>query len=443
MIKKLFSTFMAAATICTMSACGTPASTASSSSVDAASPSSSSAAESKPAAPVTLTVGMPASWKDFGGISDILKDWETQTGNKLDVQAVDDAQYVQQLMAKLATDEAYDVIFTYAFSGASQFNPKDNFANLADQPWVANLNEAGKSFMSYDGTLYGAPFCGSAAIGIVYNKDVFAQNGLEIPTTPEEMDAVCKALVAKGITPFFMAGGDNWPIIQAMSAEWPSMWMAQPDLLDRLNSNQVRWDEVPAVTNVFKKLESYVKNGYFNKDAATASYDMSIEAVATGTAAMVYQGAWMAGEIEKKFPGANVGMFAPPNETGDSQIALASCNAMYVYSKGKQQETAKDLINFICQKENRENFYAKKPDISVWKDVTAPQLDRCNADAQVYVNNAKSKPHWNDVYAVTYSEDMNQIMAEMLFGKKTAEEMAKAFSDFCQTAGKQALLPGF
>ena len=41
------------------------------------------------------------------------------------------------------------------------------------------------------------------AAGVIYNKDLFEQQGLEVPTTWSELIEVCEAFQSAGITPIY------------------------------------------------------------------------------------------------------------------------------------------------------------------------------------------------------------------------------------------------
>ena len=49
---------------------------------------------------------------------------------------------------------------------------------------------------------------------MIYNKEIFDQQGLEVPTTWDELIAVCEALEGAGITPFYGTFADSWTIGQ-------------------------------------------------------------------------------------------------------------------------------------------------------------------------------------------------------------------------------------
>ena len=48
--------------------------------------------------------------------------------------------------------------------------------------------------------------------GIWYNKEIFEEQGLEVPTTMDEFMDVCEKLNDAGIQPLTVAGAEQWPI---------------------------------------------------------------------------------------------------------------------------------------------------------------------------------------------------------------------------------------
>ena len=52
---------------------------------------------------------------------------------------------------------------------------------------------------SHDGKLYGVPYS-VPMMGVFYNTDIFAAQGIEVPKTYKEFVAACEKLKAAGIT---------------------------------------------------------------------------------------------------------------------------------------------------------------------------------------------------------------------------------------------------
>ncbi len=49
---------------------------------------------------------------------------------------------------------------------------------------------------------------------MIYNKEIFAKYGIEVPKTWDELIAACDKLKAAGVAPFYATLKDNWTIGQ-------------------------------------------------------------------------------------------------------------------------------------------------------------------------------------------------------------------------------------
>lgn len=130
---------------------------------------------------------------------------------------IDFAGQVQRTQATLAGDEGtYDIIETYSFV-IPQFGAAGTIEGLnayveefGEQYALGQLNQDMLDAMSYDGELYGLPMQAQMHL-MAYRKDVFADLGLEPPTTFDELRSVAKAIQE--------AGEIEYPIAMPLKAD--------------------------------------------------------------------------------------------------------------------------------------------------------------------------------------------------------------------------------
>ena len=79
----------------------------------------------------------------------------------------------------------------------------------ADQEWKDSFVEGILDYYTYDGETYAIP-SQIAYATMFYNKDIFAQYDLAVPTTYEEFLNVCTVLKENGITPIAMEASEAW-----------------------------------------------------------------------------------------------------------------------------------------------------------------------------------------------------------------------------------------
>ncbi len=395
---------------------------------------------------VTITVGLKASHVEISNIENFKKGWEEQTGNVVDIQAIDDDQFDSLLQTKMSTSGMWDIFIGDTGTQAASYQHEKNLVDLSAESWVANLTDAGKQFVTHsDGKIYCFPNGGVNSFGIVYNKEVFENNGIEVPKTVEEFNAACDKLLAAGITPLYVSMADAWTVNQIMNAEWPNILAKNPDALEKLNTNQARWDDYPEFNEMFVRLADWVDRGYINSDMATATYEMGQKAIAGGTAAMMYMGDWADPEYVKTEPAGagKIGMFAAPTVDGDSYLAIAGPGGYYISNQSENVDAAKDFINFMSSEENLKLNIETRACTSVWKNVEATNLSVTLQDTQKYVDEGKTEIHYNQSYIITPSDDANSAFLSDLLGQKTPEECAKIWSDSVITVGKQLGFEGF
>lgn len=408
--------------------------------------SNAAASSDKAEGGVTITVGLKASHVEISNIETFKENWEEKTGNKLDIQAIDDDQFDSLLQTKMSTSGMWDIFIGDTGTQSTSYQHEKNLVDLSDEAWVPKLTETGKEFVTHsDGKVYCFPNGGVNSFGIVYNTKVFKDNGLEVPKTYEEFDAVCAKLKDAGITPIYVSMADAWTVNQIMNAEWPNILSKNPDALEKLNKNEIRWDSLPEFTQMFERLKGYVDNGYINSDISTATYEMGQKALASGQAAMMYMGDWADPEYVKVEPAGegNIGMFAAPSKDGDSQLAIAGPGGYYISNQCKNPDVAKDFISFMAEDDNLLLNMKTRACTSVWNDLDAPNLSGTLKDTQKYIDEGKTQIHYNQTYVITPSDDANSAFLSDLLGQKTPEECAKIWNDAVITVGKQLGFEGF
>lgn len=395
---------------------------------------------------VTITVGLKASHVEISNINTYKEAWEKKTGNKLDVQAIDDDQFDSLLQTKMSTSGMWDIFVGDTGTQSTSYQHEKNLVDLSGEEWVGKLTDTGKEFVTNtDGKIYCFPNGGVNSFGIVYNTEVFEKNGIEIPKTFDEFDAVCEKLKSAGVTPIYVSMADAWTVNQIINGEWPNILSANPDALEKLNKNEIRWDSLNEFNEMFTRLKDYVDKGYINADMATAKYEMAQKAIGSGEAAMMYMGDWADPEYAKVEPAAEgkIGMFAAPSKDGNSKLAIAGPGGYYISNQCKNVDAAKDFLNFMAEDDNIKLNLKTRACTSVWKDIEAENLSKTLEDTQAYIDAGNTEIHYNQTYVITPSDDANSAFLSVLLGQKTPEECSKIWSDAVITVGKQLGFDGF
>lgn len=141
---------------------------------------------------------------------------------KVQIQVL--AESDQGVKDKLRVLAASNTLPDIYFSWAGDFTKKFVRGNLAKDltgdvtgAWKDSFTPAALEAYTYDGKLYGVPITLDAKY-MAYNKKLFADNGVAVPTTLEELLAACDTFKAKGFTnPVTFGNQYGWPAIHFMT----------------------------------------------------------------------------------------------------------------------------------------------------------------------------------------------------------------------------------
>ncbi len=206
----------------------------------------------------------------------------------------------------LTGDDVPDVMeFNKGNATAGQLAAQGLLTPLTDaateRGWDKTLTGSLATTATYDeqglmgsGEWYGVPNYGEF-VGVYFNKDMFADLGLEQPTTLDEFEDVLAAFKKEGITPLAEAGAE-YPLGQL----WYELVLAYGDraLVDdyQLFANDVDFHN-DAMTKATEKLDEWIEKGYIASDsAALTAEDMGVSFI-DGTYPMMVSGSWWFGRL--------------------------------------------------------------------------------------------------------------------------------------------------
>src|SRR5699024_10623432 len=164
-----------------------------------------------------VEISFPTHWVGVSVTTEWFQDrlaaFNEQYGDQIKVNVEEiagDQNYVDKMKVLYSSDSLPDVINTGGYNLIDSM--KDQLVDLT--PYVDDeLRTHGTDLCwetnSRDGKIYGIPFT-RQVIGYFYNKDLFAQAGIEKPAeTWDEFFEQCDKLLAAGITPLSMDTADS------------------------------------------------------------------------------------------------------------------------------------------------------------------------------------------------------------------------------------------
>lgn len=384
---------------------------------------------------VTLTFGSHQSGLPTSGIvQELAKDFESETGIKIDFQISPDAQWRDLIKVKLDSGEAPDIICVDTPIGLASSLHMDQYCpELTDQPWVSRIEKTTLAAVSVKDKVYGITFPGAKMYFYLYNKDIFKKLGLSVPTTYKEFLSVCQTLKEAGYTPIYEATTNGWHQVLPLF-ETGGLWLNQdPDMYEKLNENKIDLDGIPSLLNIIKQLDECAKAGYFGEDYLSNAWENAKEAMATERCVMTVAELGFRGQIEKEYPDfkatEKLGAFVMP--WGDNQeigVNPAS-NAYFINKDSKYIEEAKQFFDFLARPENLQKRLDGQPELSAlcWPEITSKYTkeDQAFLDSLKKANVVQTSVNYIDSQWMDVGKDLES----MYTGAMAPEEVLKTIME--------------
>lgn len=280
----------------------------------------------------------------------------------------------------LTGDDVPDVMeFNKGNATAGQLAAQGLLTPLTDaateRGWDEKLTGSLATTATYDeqgrmgsGEWYGVPNYGEF-VGVYYNKDMFAEHGLEVPTNLDEFEDVLAAFEKEGITPLAEAGAE-YPLGQL----WYELVLAYGDraLVDdyQLFANDVDFHN-DAMTKATEKLDEWIEKGYIASDsAALTAEDMGVSFI-DGTYPLMVSGSWWFGRLATEVE-ADWGQF---NFPGNTLHAGSSGNLWVVPANADSPSLAEEFIDITLRPEVQ-NVLAAEGGLPVAGDASVIEDER-------------------------------------------------------------------
>ncbi|MEK4047816.1 extracellular solute-binding protein [Paenibacillus sp. FSL H8-0048] len=275
---------------------------------------------------------------------------------KIDIETLAEEPFKNKLKAYMASNEALDVTMVHGGAELNTLVQAGYVKELDPKEYEGDtykfLPGVYKSF-TFNDKLYGLPRNSDYEV-IYYNKKLFDDNGIKIPTTYAELLEAGKQFRAKGIEPMSMNGKDLWSFAAFFQ-----------DLVVRLTGDQNLMLDAVAKKKNFTGDENFTKAAellaqardtkLFQESFMTADYGASQNLFTQGRAAMWYMGSWEAGmATNDKLPedfrnNVNVLKF-PVVEGGkgkDTDLLAWNGGGYSLVSNSKHPEEAKKFFDYM------------------------------------------------------------------------------------------------
>lgn len=264
---------------------------------------------------VTLTMG---SWRsdDAAQVQALLDKYKEETGVEIKFEPTVSDQYNATLRLQLDNGTGPDLFYSRSYAVGQELFDAGFSMDCTDIPGVQENFAASAldAWQTPDGKVFAVPFAAVSQI-IYYNKDMFEENGLEVPATFEELLAVCEALKAKGIEPLANGIASNWDILECVYLGMLPNYVGGPEARAAYESGEKKMNDEAFLKSLqdYAALVQYLPMGF---ESITNSDGPAM--LGNERAAMFIDGSWTCGVWGKDYPDLNWGSFAIPAPAGNA-----------------------------------------------------------------------------------------------------------------------------
>lgn len=270
----------------------------------------------------------------------------------------------QKLKTQAASKTIPDITMVNPAAQMAPFVEAGLFAPLNDMVEKDGLKDTYQSglldYYTFDGNLYALPDGNNIEV-VYYNKDLFAQAGIDAPpATFEELLEDVKALKAKGITPFAIGEKDTW----TGSFMFMNILLRTnngPGFLNDVLEGKKTFED-PAFVEAVDAFQQLIQAGAFPEGATSLDANAGANLYKSGKAAMFMIGSWETGSVDGSTAGPNTAAFTFPtvNGKGDpNQYMLAPGTAFAISANSKHIDVAKDFLHYYTSNLPTKQFELK------------------------------------------------------------------------------------
>ncbi len=405
------------------------------------------AAESGSGEGVTLSFMASQDWIQDAEM-ELAEKFTEETGIKIDYQIVPSDQYTNLLMTKLNTGECTDIFCGQSgqFDIVTQFNVEKNAVDLSGESWAANVDELAAKELEVNGKLYGQPIQDVSAVwAIAYNKQLFAELGLEVPKDYASFMDVCQKIQDAGVIPVYEAVTDGWHHVLWFPETCVVVETNEPGTAEKLNNNEVTFAENATMKTILEQINEMIAKGYWGENYMSNEYVNAAKSVASGEYAMTVANEGFGEEVEAiggDLKKDDIGYFIIPLADNQTMNMNPAGPGRFIYSGSEHQAEAKQFLEFLATEESLTYMTENVPKFNKLSYSNAPAMYEGSVkefydtysgkQATVYQTAVKYvNPQWMDMGADLSAMFLGELTPDEVLQNidKLRAEQAKAASD--------------
>lgn len=392
--------------------------------------------EAAPADSEVVEINFPTHWVGVSvnapWFQERLAAFNEQYGDKIKVNVEEiagDQNYVDKMKVLYSSNSLPDAISTGGYNLIDSM--KDQLVDLTDymdDEWRSRASDICWEVNSRDGRVYAVPYT-RQVIGYFYNKDLFAQAGIEKPAeTWDEFFDQCDKLLAAGITPLSMDTADSgWVTSLMLGAMIGQTDEGEAFMNTNLPTNYNTPEFIAAAANIQKMFQKYT-----TPDAIGGAYENAASNFFMEETAIIANGPWMVSDfydtslVEEGFAD-KIGTAMYP---GDVMYNSGKIGFNIASKDEKTLEATLTFVKFLTSEESQLKMLEMTGDTpaaeGLVSDAVKPLVN------EVMANGDAATHCINDFQSLWYANVVDEISVQyplLAQGKITPEQFAQALTD--------------
>ena len=298
--------------------------------------------------------------------------------------------------------------------------------DITGNEYLNNYKEGMLDKITKDGKVYGVADAINL-IGIYYNKTMFEENDIKVPTTYDELIEACNVFKEKEYYAMVNGCKDGWPINFDIYTYMHDLIVQDPEIFEKANKGEISYTD-PVFLDAFKKIDDFYNAGYLYPDSMSFTGDDAVALFVSQKVPMLCQGEWQATVFDDAELEFELGVMPIPVESTQEivvPISVGSYNAGI--SSTKHPEEVNKFLEFMSSQEGASIIANQMKSFS---PVEGVELE--GDSAMNLFNPFLSEKSVDFFYSSQNAEDNSEfgkLLQELFLDVITPEELAQRLAD--------------
>lgn len=328
------------------------------------------------------------------------------------------------MQTRIASNTMHDIIMVKG-NDVPEYALEDYFMDLTSEEFMKEFAEGVLDGVSVNESVYAIPYTANYQ-GIFYNKDLFEEYDVEVPSTFEEYQEVVEIFRSNNITPFVAHYLDYQIGNITMQFAMAEVFSQNPQWGLDLQRGDVSFSTSPGYRDVFKHAKYYYDNA--QKDPFGADFSMATQMFANGDIAMYHIGSWAVDQIMQNGAKFEMGIFAFPGKASEPNLLVQTDMTFAGNRNSKYPEAVSNVLEILAtDKKLAKKYNDLLGSNSLLPGVSPTEKQAYHDDVSWYEENGRlvDVNVGNVQIPWPYQEEYSSYLADWLLDRSTLDEALK------------------